>query len=104
MVESEAMELSEDVMLGAVVYGHQQMQAVIDAINELADEAGKPMWDWAPPQKDTALIDRIAGIAEAELREAYAPAAEAGAHGKDRLGTRQGSGGSRTGRLEHRIT
>ena len=71
MVESEAMELAEDVMLGAVVYGHQQMAAVIDAINEMVDEAGKPLWDWTPPQKDTALIDRITGIAESELREAY---------------------------------
>ncbi|HWA11896.1 MAG TPA: polyribonucleotide nucleotidyltransferase [Burkholderiales bacterium] len=71
MVESEAMELPEDVMLGSVVYGHQQMQAVITAINELADEAGKPLWDWTPPAKDTALIERIAGLAEADLREAY---------------------------------
>ncbi|HEV8645336.1 MAG TPA: polyribonucleotide nucleotidyltransferase [Burkholderiales bacterium] len=71
MVESEAMELSEDVMLGAVVFGHQQMQAVIDTINELADEAGKPLWDWAPPQKDSSIAERIAQIAEAELREAY---------------------------------
>jgi polyribonucleotide nucleotidyltransferase len=71
MVESEAMELPEDVMLGAVVFGHQQMQAVIDVINELADEAGKPLWDWAPPEKDSALIQRIADAAESELREAY---------------------------------
>jgi polyribonucleotide nucleotidyltransferase len=71
MVESEAMELSEDVMLGAVVFGHQQMQVVIDTINELADEAGKPLWDWAPPQKDSSITERIAQIAEAELREAY---------------------------------
>jgi polyribonucleotide nucleotidyltransferase len=48
MVESEANELSEEVMLGAVVYGHEQMRAAIDAINELADEAGKDDWDWAP--------------------------------------------------------
>jgi polyribonucleotide nucleotidyltransferase len=72
MVESEAMELPEDVMLGAVVFGHTQMQAVIDLVNELADEAGKPLWDWTPPQKDTSLIERIAGVAEADLREAYA--------------------------------
>jgi polyribonucleotide nucleotidyltransferase len=71
MVESEAQELSEDVMLGAVVYGHQQMQAVIDIINEMADEVGKPIWDWTPERKDSALIERIAGLAEAELREAY---------------------------------
>ena len=71
MVESEAMELPEDVMLGAVVYGHQQMQSVIDLINELADEVGKPLWDVAPLQKDTALIARIAELAEEELRQAY---------------------------------
>ena len=71
MVESEAMQLSEEVMLGAVVYGHQQMQSVIDTINELADEAGKPLWDWAPPQKDSGISGRIAQIAEEELREAY---------------------------------
>jgi len=71
MVESEAMELSEDVMLGAVVFGHQQMQAVIDTINELAGEAGKSLWDWAPPQKDSSITERIAQLAEEELREAY---------------------------------
>ena len=71
MVESEAMELPEDVMLGAVVYGHQQMQSVINAINELADEVGKPLWDLAPSQKDAALVDRISSIAESDLRQAY---------------------------------
>ena len=71
MVESEAMELTEDVMLGAVVFGHQQMQAVIDTINELADEAGKALWDWAPPQKDSSITERIAQLAEEPLREAY---------------------------------
>ncbi len=71
MVESEAMELPEDVMLGAVVYGHQQMQSVINAINELADEVGKPLWDLAPSQKDSALVDRISSIAESDLRQAY---------------------------------
>jgi len=72
MVESEALELTEDVMLGAVVYGHQQMQQVIDAINELADEAGKPHWDWAPPAKDEALVGRMREMVEGELRAAYA--------------------------------
>src|SRR6266851_750241 len=71
MVESEAHELPEDVMLGSVVFGHQQMQAVIDTINELADKAGKPLWDWAPPQKDSSITERIAQLAEEELREAY---------------------------------
>ncbi len=71
MVESEAQELSEDVMLGAVVYGHEQMQAAINAINELVEVAGKPEWDWRPPAKDEALIAKVAQLAETELREAY---------------------------------
>jgi len=71
MVESEANELSEEVMLGAVVFGHEKMQAVIDLINELADESGKPLWDWTPPQKEEGLIGRIAEIAEVPLQEAY---------------------------------
>jgi len=71
MVESEAMELSEDVMLGAVVYGHQQMQAVIVMINELSDEVGVPLWDWAPPQNDSLITDRIVLLAEEDLRAAY---------------------------------
>ena len=71
MVESEAGQLSEEVMLGAVVFGHEQMQAAIKAINELVEVAGKPEWDWQPAPKDQALIDRIAAAAEADLRAAY---------------------------------
>jgi polyribonucleotide nucleotidyltransferase len=71
MVESEAQELPEDVMLGAVVFGHEQMRAAINAINELVEVAGKPEWDWQPPAKDEALIARVAELAEAELRDAY---------------------------------
>jgi len=71
MVESEAQELSEEVMLGAVMFGHQQMQAAIQAINELADAAAKPMWDWQPPAKDETLTARVASLAEAELRAAF---------------------------------
>ena len=71
MVESEARELSEDVMLGAVVYGHQQMQAAIQAINELADLAAKPAWDWKPAEKHESLVNRIAELAEGDLRAAY---------------------------------
>jgi polyribonucleotide nucleotidyltransferase len=71
MVESEAAELSEEIMLGAVVFGHEQMQPVIGMINELADEAGKPLWDWTPPVKDQALVNKLAAIAEAGLQEAY---------------------------------
>jgi polyribonucleotide nucleotidyltransferase len=72
MVESEAQQLSEEVMLGAVVYGHEQMQLVIQAINEMADAVGAPAWDWTAPAKDEALIARIAELAEAELQQAYA--------------------------------
>ena len=72
MVESEAQELPEDVMLGGVVFGHEQMQAAIQAINELAEVAGKPAWDWKPPAKNEALIKRIQELAEADLRAAFA--------------------------------
>ena len=71
MVESEAQELAEDVMLGGVVFGHEKMQAAIQAINELAEVAGKPAWDWRPPAKDEALIQRVAELAEADLRAAF---------------------------------
>jgi polyribonucleotide nucleotidyltransferase len=70
MVESEALELPEDVMLGGVVYGHEQMQAAINAINELAEVAGKPAWEWTPPAKNEALIAQVAET-EAELRAAF---------------------------------
>jgi polyribonucleotide nucleotidyltransferase len=71
MVESEAQELPEEVMLGAVVFGHEQMQNAIRAINELADEAGKPAWDWQPAAKDESLVLRVSELAEGDLREAY---------------------------------
>jgi len=71
MVESEAQQLSEEVMLGAVVFGHEQMRAAINAINELVEVAGKPEWDWQAPAKDEALIAKVAELAEAELRAAY---------------------------------
>jgi len=71
MVESEALELAEDAMLGAVTYGHQQMQAAIQAIHELAEVAGKPAWDWQSPAKDQALIARVKELAESDLREAF---------------------------------
>jgi len=72
MVESEAQELSEEVMLGAVVFGHEQMQVVINAINEMADAIGKDAWDWAPATKDQALISKLAELAEKDLQAAYA--------------------------------
>ncbi len=71
MVESEAKELSEEVMLGAVVFGHQQQQAVINMIHELVEEAGKPLWDWQAPAKDQAMVDHVTKVAEAELKSAY---------------------------------
>ncbi|MFS0753385.1 polyribonucleotide nucleotidyltransferase [Noviherbaspirillum sp. 1P10PC] len=71
MVESEAQELSEEVMLGAVVYGHDQMKAVIDAIHELVRDGGKPELDWQPAAKNEELISRVTSLAEGPLREAY---------------------------------
>ena len=72
MVESEAHQLPEDVMLGAVVYGHEQMQTAIAAIDELVAEGGKPEWNWQPPARNEALIARINELAEADMRAAYA--------------------------------
>ena len=71
MVESEASELSEEVMLGAVMYGHEQMRAAIDAINELADEGGKDDWDWEPAPRDELLVEKIRALVESELDDAY---------------------------------
>jgi polyribonucleotide nucleotidyltransferase len=71
MVESEAKELPEDIMLGAVVFGHEQQQAVINAILELADEAGKDPWDWTAPTPPQALIDQINSMAAADLNAAF---------------------------------
>ena len=71
MVESEALELSEEIMLGAVVFGHTQMKLVIDAIHDLVRDGGKPEVQWSPAPKNEALIAKVSGIAEAKLREAY---------------------------------
>nr|WP_296748785.1 polyribonucleotide nucleotidyltransferase [Thioalkalivibrio sp.] len=71
MVESEASELSEEVMLGAVMFGHEQMQAAIQAIKELAADVGKPAWDWTPPADDSHLEDRVAGVSRDLLIDAY---------------------------------
>ena len=71
MVESEASELPEDIMLGAVMFGHEQMQAVINAINELVDEAGKPEWAWVPPPRDEALFARIQALVESDMQDAF---------------------------------
>ena len=71
MVESEASGLSEEVMLGAVMYGHEQMQTAINTINELAAEASKPAWDWEAPAEDEELASAVASQAQAGMSEAY---------------------------------
>lgn len=71
MVESEADILTEEQMLAAVVFGHQQQQVVVEAIKEFAKEAGKPRWDWVAPEPDTALINKVKEIAESRLGDAY---------------------------------
>jgi polyribonucleotide nucleotidyltransferase len=71
MVESEAQELSEDQMLGAVLFAHQEMQTVIKAISELVEEAGKPRWDWTAAPVDEALKAAVEGEAKSGLGEAY---------------------------------
>ena len=71
MVESEADQLSEDVMLGAVVFGHDQGKVAINAIHELVRDAGKPVWDWKAPAKDEAFIAKVTELAEPQLRAAY---------------------------------
>lgn len=71
MVESEAQELSEEIMLGAVLYGHEMMKGVIKAINELAVEVGKPAWNWVAPPIETELETRIAELATKQVTDAY---------------------------------
>ncbi len=71
MVESEAKGLSEEIMLGAVMFGHEQMQVAINAINELAAEVGKPAWDWVAPATDDELVAAAKGAAESGLADAY---------------------------------
>jgi len=71
MVESEADQLSEEVMLGAVVFGHTEMQKAINAINELVEEAGKPEWEWEAAPKDEALVASLSALVAAKLEEAY---------------------------------
>jgi polyribonucleotide nucleotidyltransferase len=71
MVESEAEQLSEEVMLGAVVFGHEQGNIAIAAINELVRDAGKPEWEWQPPAKDEPLIAKVEALGKARLEAAY---------------------------------
>ena len=71
MVESEAQQLSEEIMLGAVVFGHAQGNIAINAIHELVREAGKPVWDWKAPAKDEVLIAKVDALAKDKLVTAY---------------------------------
>ena len=71
MVESEAQILSEDVMLGAVMYGHEQMQTVVDAVSEFAAEVNTPKWNWVAEPANVTLKDKIKALAEAQMTEAY---------------------------------
>ncbi|MCL7930957.1 polyribonucleotide nucleotidyltransferase [Halomonas llamarensis] len=71
MVESEAQELLEDEMLGAVLFGHQEMQVAISAINELVAEAGKPRWEWQPAQENSALKTALGEAFETKVGDAY---------------------------------
>jgi polyribonucleotide nucleotidyltransferase len=71
MVESEAEQLSEEIMLGAVLFGHEQGQTVINLIEELKAEASAPAWDWAPATTDEALVAKVAELGSASMQEAY---------------------------------
>ncbi len=71
MVESEAKVLSEEIMLGAVMFGHEQSQAVIQAVKELGAEAGKERWEWQAPERDSALAARVAEEAGDQIATAY---------------------------------
>ena len=71
MVESEAQQLSEEIMLGAVVFGHEQGNIAINAIHELVRDAGKPVWDWKAPAKDEVLIAKVGALAQEKLAAAY---------------------------------
>ena len=71
MVESEADILTEEQMLAAVVFGHEQQQVVIENIKEFVKEAGKPRWDWVAPEPNTDLINKVKALAEARIGDAY---------------------------------
>jgi polyribonucleotide nucleotidyltransferase len=71
MVESEAAELSEEIMLGAVMFGHEQFQVAINAINEFKAEAGKPAWDWAPAVENTELKEKVYSAVRSDVEAAY---------------------------------
>ena len=97
MVESEAKELSEAVMLGAVMYGHEQMQTAIRAIQEITQEAGTQRWPWQPPESDAKLLETVEAQAGAMIAEAYQVPEKTArqdrlAHIRDEVGTKLGSG------------
>ena len=71
MVESEALQLSEEIMLGGVVFGHEQSKIAIDAIHELVRDAGKPVWNWQAPARDEDLIAKVVALGQAKLEAAY---------------------------------
>ncbi|KQP22492.1 polyribonucleotide nucleotidyltransferase [Pseudorhodoferax sp. Leaf267] len=71
MVESEAQQLSEEIMLGGVVFGHDQARIAIEAIHELVRDAGKPVWDWQAPARDESLIAKVEALGGDKLRAAY---------------------------------
>lgn len=71
MVESEAAELSEEIMLGAVVFGHEQMQVAIEAINQFKADAGKPEWDWEPAPENTELKEKVFAAVRDDVEAAY---------------------------------
>jgi len=71
MVESEAQQLSEEIMLGGVMFGHEQGLVAINAIHDLVRDAGKPVWDWKAPEQDTVLVEKVAALGRAKLEAAY---------------------------------
>jgi len=71
MVESEAQQLSEEIMLGGVMFGHEQGLVTINAIHDLVRDAGKPVWDWKAPEQDTVLVEKVAALGRAKLEAAY---------------------------------
>lgn len=71
MVESEAHELNEEIMLSAVLFGHEQMQTAIQAIQAFADETGKARWNWQAPAENEIIYNQVRGVAQAELSQAY---------------------------------
>ncbi len=82
MVESEAQELSEEIMLGAVIFGHEQAKVAIAAIQEFADEVGNPAWEWTAPEKDEVLAAKVAEISNTALSEAFQTADKMERYGK----------------------